>query len=162
MNRKSILLVCLMVLPLALSACSLSDDQSEINRALPPNCEEIRQAIAESQPFNEQASPSETEILTFLNINPGLVADMVMTMDASLTTPEAIAVITAADEKAVMQVKTAMEDYVDAQRDTFLDTDPEQLTKLENPVIRVRDNQAVLVICDDPDAAVKALTAIWE
>lgn len=161
MKRKIVLLISLLILTLALSACSPAKDPSVIS-SVSLGCEEIRQAIAQTQSFYEQASPSETEIFTYLGLNSGLVADMAMTMDASLTTPDTIAVITATDDKAVMQVKSAMEEYVATKKDEFQNLYPEQLPKLENAVIRVRDNQAVLIICDDPDAAIKALTAIWE
>lgn len=105
-----------------------------------------------------QADESRVEML--YGIDPAdLTAQKVYVSTGA--TAEEIAVFEAKDADAVARVKTAAEQRIADQKESYQDYNPQELTKLGDPVIETRGNYVILAVCDDAQAARDAVKGLW-
>lgn len=64
-------------------------------------------------------------------------------------TAEEIACFEANDADGAAKIKTALEERIDAQRTAFENYQPQEMDKLNNPVLVARDNYVFMCISDD-------------
>lgn len=153
--KRTALTALLCALLLALCACAPKQAQ-------PPTCAALADALAASQPFAELTELASAKAAALLDIDAELASDMVMRMDATLATAEAIVVVTAKDKAALDKLTAELERWRAEQTDAYRDYMPEELPKLEQSLLKTRGLQAVLVVASDAEAAAQALDAAWK
>lgn len=72
-------------------------------------------------------------------------------------TAEEIAVFKAKDEQAADRIYQAMQARVESQKTAFLNYNPNEMKKLQDPLIRKKGVTVVLCVSDDTPAAEKAV-----
>ena len=87
--------------------------------------------------------------------------ELVMIMDASRTTSEVIAVLTAPDSAKADQAEQRMKDYLASLKEQYEDYRPEEMPKLEAAAVQRRATQVVLVVAPDQPAARQAVQKAW-
>lgn len=87
----------------------------------------------------------------------GVSADLYTTakvyVGSSGATPEEIDCFEAKDEASAAEIKTALENRVESQKAVFENYKPEQMPKLEEPVIVVNGNYVYMCVSGDNDKA---------
>ena len=72
-------------------------------------------------------------------------------------TAEEIAVFTAADAGQVETVRAALEKRVEDQKAAYTNYQPQEMTKLSDPVIETRGDTVILCVSDDNSAALSVI-----
>ncbi len=130
--------------------------------AQPVPCADVLAAVEQAQPFSELVPLSDKLLQKYLGIDAALLTDAAMSMDGTRVTAEQIAVLTAADEKALAAVQAALSAYLDSFILQYRDYQPDEVPKLENAVLRTRGLQTVLIVSADPALAKSALDGVWK
>lgn len=156
--KKTVLLVMLLCTALLLTACGndTSGQKADVS------CAEVVEAVIAGQTFEEMTALDERLILSYLDLDEALVADMAMSMDASRATPEAVIVIKAVDKDALTQVQEALQFYRDSTLEQYRDYRPAELPKLEDAKVATSGLMAALVISGDATQAEKSLADAWK
>lgn len=76
------------------------------------------------------------------------------------STAEEAAVFEAKDGDSAKRIQTAVNQRVEDQKESYVDYIPEEMPKLENPVIVVKDNYVVLCISSDNETAKKIINDV--
>ena len=158
MKQITLLLALALLFALA-AACSLPQTPPGVGAGL-SSCAQTVAAVAGSQAFAEMTALSDNQILSDLLLNDGLLADMAMSVDASLATAECIVAVSGMDEASADMAYQALASYRDAALAACLKNQPEEAPKLEAAILERKGLQSVLVVCKDARAARKALSAI--
>lgn len=151
--KKGLLIVCLLLLALGVSACS--------GGAARPAAD-VASAVEAGQPFEEMTALEKAQALRYLDIDEAGVADLAMSIDASRATADTIAVITATDADALKTAQAALSAYRDSTLEQYRDYRPEEVPKLEGAVLKTKGLQTVLIVSRDAQAAETALSAAWK
>lgn len=104
-------------------------------------------------PFQDQMTAVESDVFYLLYDLTSEDADEAVLITSTGATAEEIAVIHAAAEDKVETVKEAVKARVQAQREGFEDYVPEELAKLEKPVISIVGSYVILCVSDDNEKA---------
>lgn len=93
-------------------------------------------------------------------IDAGMVADEYAYFSTGATAEE-ITVVTLNDAGDMAALKEIYQNRIDAQKSSFENYVPEELTKLETPVILEAGNSLVMVVCNDAASAESAVTEFF-
>lgn len=140
-----------------LSACGGEDESSAVSL----NVDEAAETLVSQLTFQDEMLKLEDSVLEkFYDVDPDAVGD--------------IAVYTAtsgvkAEEVAVVQVKDGGSDTVKAMLDSRLEDQiakyegyaPEEMPKLENPVMEEKNGYYFFILADDQDAAREAIDGLF-
>ena len=129
--------------------------------APPVACEELVNRLGEAQPFEEMTLLSAGQIEGYINVESAVYADAAMMINGSLSTPDTIIAITAADAEGVQGIADALALYRQSTLEQYRDYRPEEVPKLENAIQKTRGLQTVLVVCADPALAERTLAEVW-
>lgn len=130
--------------------------------APPAPCADVLKAVEESQTFSELVPLNDKLLQKYLNIDAALLTDAAMSMDGTRVTAEQIVVLTAADEKALEEIQSALSAYLDSFIIQYRDYQPDEVPKLENAILQSRGLQIALIVSADWSAAKTALEKVWE
>ena len=115
--------------------------------------EEIADYIMENIEFDDQMNKIGTNVFYSLyNLDDTAVSKAVV-YESTGATAEEVAVIEAVDAAGCETIITAINDRIQAQKESFEDYVPSELEKLDNPVIYEEDNTVILIVCNDNKAA---------
>jgi len=128
----------------------------------PKPCEEVAAAIAAGQVFRELTPQDMREIVAYLQVTEDDLTDAAFWMDASAATVDMIAVLTAKDSEALKRVQEDMDWFLGDITEVYRGYVPEEIPKLENPVMETRGLQLVFVLCNDAAAAKASLEEAWK
>ncbi len=127
-----------------------------------PAAQELADQVLKSQTYSEEMfQVSETRASTLLDVEEEDYKELVMIMDASRTTSEVIAVLTAPDSAKADQAEQRMKDYLASLKEQYEDYRPEEMPKLEAAAVQRRATQVVLVVAPDQPAARQAVQKAW-
>ncbi len=141
MKKIFIGVVCLLMIGLLMTAC-----QKEIILDI----EEVGKALASQGTFEDEITLVSDDIfeMNYLAKAPNNVVDAVLYMSSGATAEE-IAVIECADEGTAKKVKNVVDDRVQYLTESFRDYVPDELTKLEDPVLLQTGKYVILCISAD-------------
>ncbi|MBN7774540.1 DUF4358 domain-containing protein [Clostridium aminobutyricum] len=109
--------------------------------------------LVENTTFTDDMSPVDMEIfLSLYNLDESVVKDASLYASTGATAEE-VAVITATDKTGMELIRKSCQQRVEAQKQAFENYVPEELTKLETPVMKQVGDAFVLVVCNDSDKA---------
>lgn len=111
--------------------------------------DELKNEIEYEDELNEG---NDTIFFRKYNVSEDLVASQKTYFSTNATTEE-ISVIECKDEKAAEEVKKALEQRVEEQKQTFESYAPEEVARLDKAVIRILGKYAVLCVTADTDKA---------
>ena len=114
---------------------------------------ELAGALQNGVPFQDQMTAVESDVFYLLYNLTSEDADEAVLITSTGATAEEIAVIHAAAEDKVETVKDAVKARIQTQRDGFEDYVPEELAKLEKPVISIVGSYVILCVSDDNEKA---------
>lgn len=89
------------------------------------------------------------KIQNIMGISEDKYTECKIYISSSGATPEEIACFESKDENSAKEIKDLLEKRVENQKNTFTDYKPEQAPKLENPVIKQKDNCVYMCISGD-------------
>ena len=145
----------LLALCLLLTGCAAK-------QAALPAAQEVADKIAKSQAFSGELtriSQNRTEAL--LDLEAESYREAVMLMDASMATPEMVAVLTAENEEKASQLAQHLQDYLDSLAEEYEDYRPEEMPKLNDAQVLQNGAQCVLAVAPDQAAARDAARKAW-
>ncbi len=117
------------------------------------NVEEMAEALQSGITFKDQMNEVELPIFYALyNLSEEEVKNAVM-VGSTGATAEEIAVVEATSADAAKKVKDAVSERVAFQRSGFENYVPQELEKLEDPVIVTKGNYVILCVSDDDQKA---------
>ncbi|MDR2909398.1 MAG: DUF4358 domain-containing protein [Oscillospiraceae bacterium] len=149
MNKRLLALILSLFLSLALliSGCGGSREY---------DVAAIAEGLLKEVSFSGELSPAEGDALANLYALNDSVAEYAIYYDASAFSAQEVAVLKADSASDAEALREILETRIENLRFMFENYNPGEMQKLESPVIDVRDNIAVMVISDDPEAADKA------
>lgn len=154
------LIAMLLLLCVVLAGCSAPDAAKD---AAPKDCAEVSKAILASQTFPDTMTEQTGKRMNkVLGLEEGMIAQGVMTIDASRATAEAVIVLTAASKDTLPQVQQLLEMYRTSMLMQYRDYRPDEVPKLEAAKVETRGLQCVLVIAGDQAKAKTALENAWK
>lgn len=156
MMKKLLALALLLALCTLLTGCGAP-------AAAPKDCAAVSQAVLGSQTFPDTMTEQTMKrLLKVLGLEEGQIAQGAMTLDASRVTAEAVVVLTAADQKQVATLQTALEGYRQSMLIQYRDYKPAEVPKLEAAKVYTNGLQCALIIATDQNAAHQALEKAWK
>lgn len=110
--------------------------------------------------FSEAPEELDDDIAcSLLGVDPGQVSDCQVYLPTS-TNAEALALLVLNDAADTESVKSACEEWIADQIESYKDYAPTHVPKLEGAVISVRENTVLLVVGSDPAAAKTAVDGL--
>lgn len=129
---------------------------------LPP-AQDLAQALAERAGGREEMTRVPEKVMRkLLMVEPELLAEGALVMDASRATTTQFAVLTARDGAAAKRLEEGLRAYQDAVLEQYRNYVPGEVPRIEKALIRRHGAQAVFVICDDPALAEQVLNECWK
>jgi hypothetical protein len=154
MKRLGIILGVLFITCAILSGCS-KESEKTVAESIDMKVETQKMAdyIVEKTEFADFMSLVDFEIfLSLYNLDESIVKDASMYASTGATAEE-VAVIIPYDEAELELIQVACEERIEAQKDGFKNYIPEELVKLENPVMKRVGDAFIFVVCNDKDKA---------
>lgn len=145
------LLICMMVLAFALTACSKGEKDITVDVA--KLAEELQAQTVTSDTLSATA-PEMIPSIFYLEADQ--VTKGVAYMSSGSTSCE-VAVIECSEAKQAEEVAKSFQTRVTNQSDLFASYDPEEVTKLDAAIIKTSGKYAVLCVCDDTKKAEEIL-----
>lgn len=148
MKTKFFAIVSIFLFLLALTACSgNSSSQSQKSPA------EIADEIYKSQTFQDTLNAIDADMLgDYYRIDAADLSDSKIYVSGSFSTAEEIAVFQASSEQAVDNIKKAIDTRLEDLKLAFESYAPNEMTKINNPVLITKGTMVVLVLADDTAA----------
>ncbi len=145
MKTKILAFVSICVLLLGLTACGgNSDGQTQKSAA------EIADEIHNTQTFQDTLNAIDTDMLKdYYRIDEADLSDSKVYVSGSFSTAEEIAVFKASSEQAVENIKKAIDTRLEDLKLAFESYAPDEMTKINNPVLVTKGTMVVLVLADD-------------
>ena len=158
----AVLLTVFLLSVLVLSACGGSSDEASSGSSVDDLTLDVQQLASDLRSelvFQDDLEAVEPAVFSMLYGLDETAADEAALFAGTGATAEEIAVIHAASADQVDAVVDAVQQRIQSQRDGFENYVPEELTKLEQPVMVQAGQYVILVISDDNDAAKNAIDA---
>ena len=149
---KVVLAAC--ILAVTMAGCGTKAVELDVDKA----AADIKAAVTFQDTLSELA---ESRFETLYAVKQEDVDDWAIYVSTGATAEE-IAVMEARDEAAAARVRTAIEQRIEDQKESFEDYVPAELVKLGSPVLEVRGRYVLLCICDDPAQARTAIEALFK
>ena len=150
--RRAAIFLCLAAL---LAGCAAGPAE------LPP-AQDLAQALAERAGDREEMTRVPEKVMRkLLMVEPELLAEGALVMDASRATTTQFAVLTAKDEAAAKRLEEGLRAYQEAVLEQYRNYVPSEVPRIEKALIRRHGAQAVFVICDEPALAEQVLKERW-
>ena len=144
---KKIVVAMILVLSLCLFGCG------EKNTSI--NMEDLAQELMEQLPFTDELAEIKENVIYHLYALDSEKIEEIKVYLSSGATAEEIAIIKSDDVSAVEE---AVKKRVESKKKDFEGYLPEELEKLEDPVIITRGNYVILCITSDSELARKIIT----
>lgn len=150
MKKIGLIVVILVMAGAIFSGCGQKAEPSASENAnIKVDSQKMADYIIEKTEFADFMSPVDFKIfLSLYNLDESIVKDASMYASTGATAEEVV-VITSYDQKGLDNIQKACEERVEAQKQAFENYVPEELTKLETPVMKRVGDAFVLVICND-------------
>ncbi len=124
-----------------------------------PDVHKLAADLIGQVPFVDEMTEDTTDVFyAMYQIDETLVKDKSFYFSTGATAEE-VAVIEAASSEDVDAVKQAVLSRVEAQKEGFADYIPEELTKLDDPVVEVIGNAVILCVSQDNAKARDVISA---
>lgn len=151
MKRLGVIVVILVVACAIFSGCNEQPVAENVDVKV--DSQMMADYLVEKIEFEDFMSTVDFEIfLSLYNLDESIVKDATMYASTGATAEE-VAVITAYDEDGLELIQAACEGRIEAQKQGFENYVPEELVKLENPVMKRVGDSIVLVVCNVRDKA---------
>ena len=125
--------------------------------AAPIDAVALADSLAGTVPFVDQMTPLELDAaVNVYGIDSAAVSAGKAYVSTGATAEE-IAVFTAADAGQVETVRAALEKRVEDQKVAYTNYQPQEMTKLSDPVIETRGDTVILCVSDDNSAALSVI-----
>ncbi len=154
--KKILILIASLILIMSLTACG--GDETPEDKGFDPVS--VADSIVAGEYFIDDLQPIEDSVVSDIY---GIDFEMVESSKVYFgtnATPEEVAVFTAADEASATTIKEALLKRVSDQITAFRDYMPDQVIKLENAIILTSENNVILCVADDSEAALTAINNI--
>ena len=165
MKRKT-WTVCLALLCLALLLTGCGKEQPAKEQAAQTEaaltCAQWADRIQGADEFAQMTDVNEKYLEKALLIQASALSDWAFRRDGEGATPEMILVLRVKDGEDKAAVVQAAKDYLEERILQYRDYQPDQLFKLENAKIMVRDDLIALSVSPDAEKAAAALGAGWK
>ena len=145
MNKKMRMITSVITTGLLLCACGSKAKDFDVKALANDLCTQITY----QDDLNELDMDTAAMFFNFSDTN--IVNGVVY--EGSGATAEEIVVIECASEEDAKKAETALKERIEEQKDSFTDYVPEELTKLNSPVIKIVGKYAVLSVSNDPGKA---------
>ena len=140
-----------------LLACASCANRDEAQSSAPIDAVALADSLAGTVPFVDQMTPLELDAaVNVYGIDSAAVSAGKAYVSTGATAEE-IAVFTAADAGQVETVRAALEKRVEDQKVAYTNYQPQEMTKLSDPVIETRGDTVILCVSDDNSAALSVI-----
>ena len=156
MKRRFLAMVSACLLLLGLTACGgNSSSQPQKSPA------EIADEIYSTQTFQDTLNAIDADMLgDYYHIEAADLADSKVYVSGSFSTAEEIAVFQASSEQAVDNIKKAIDTRLEDLKRAFESYAPDEMTKINDPVLKTKGTVIVLVLADDTSAVSDKVEAL--
>ena len=161
--KKAFLPLLLLCLALALSACGGGAKPQAADapkQAL--TCAEYADLVQAAAGGAAMTDVNEKYLEKTLLIQAAELSDWAFRRDGEGATPEMVLVLKVKDASGLETVKKAVQDYLDERTLQYRDYQPDQLFKLENAKVLVKDEYIALSVTPDAEKAKAALGDGWK
>ncbi len=156
--KKILILMASLILMVTLTACG--GDEAPEEKGFDPIT--VADSIVAGEYFSDDLQPIEDNVVADMyGIDFEMVASSKVYFGTNAT-PEEVAVFTAVDAASAETIKEAVLQRVSDQITAFRDYMPDQVIKLENAIVLTSENNVILCVADDKDAAESAINSILE
>lgn len=140
-----------------LLACASCASRDEAQSSAPIDAVALADSLAGTVPFVDQMTPLELDAaVNVYGIDSAAVSAGKAYVSTGATAEE-VAVFTAADAGQVETVRAALEKRVEDQKVAYTNYQPQEMTKLSDPVIETRGDTVILCVSDDNSAALSVI-----
>ncbi len=143
---KARLFPLLMILVLVVSGCGGKDKASDVDPGA------LATEILEQVKFDANLVPIAPEAVENWYFLSDTVTEYAIYINGDVVPAEELAVLKCKSADDVAQLEAILDQRLDNLKTAFENYQPMELTKINNPVRVTKDNVAVLVLTDDPDA----------
>lgn len=154
MKKISILLTLIMIVLVA-AGCSSS-------QSVTLDVQQTADKLAQEVSFQDQLTSLDQDAALKLY---DLTADDVQAVALYVgtgATAEEISVWQGKDANAAKNIQNAVNTRIENQKESFVDYNPEEMPKLENPVVVAKGNYVVLCLSSDNDNAKKVIDSCFQ
>ena len=144
---------------LLLSACGSTGNQAAKSASLTGT--EIAEKLQASGAFTELTAASDKVFEKYLMLETDDLADHLMLTDATRETAEMIVLVKVHKQEEAEAVRRNLDDYLAEQKALYRDYQPDEMVKLDQAVVEIRDCWVTLLVSRDPAASRKLLLEIW-
>lgn len=141
----------LMIICLLFASCAQNEARTS------RSAEEICESVLEKVKFYETLEPIDSSMIPLLvgeKVNEGTAKVLMYSGSRACADTLIVIELGSADSEVI---RGLLESYVKKQRVNFEDYKPDEMNKIENAVISVTNDRAVLVITDDFQTASEAI-----
>lgn len=149
----------LMIAPLLFSGCGGGQGGESVVQVNPDTA---AQAILNEVTFRDTLVKAEDGAADSFYKLDDSVAGYAIYISGSGATAEEIAVLEVEEGYSLSDVQAILDKRVETLKRQFVDYVPEEMVKLEDPVIVAKGNVAILVLADDSAAAKKAVDGVFQ
>ncbi len=156
--KKLLIILASLVLITSLTACGNSEAADEKSF----DAVAVADSIVEGEYFIDDLQPIEDNVVADIYGIDFETVESSKVYFGTNATPEEVAVFTAVDEASAAAIKDLVLQRVSDQITAFRDYMPDQVIKLENAIVLTSENNVILCVADDNDAALTAINSILE
>lgn len=165
--KKIIAVLMVLVFVLGFAGCGGDGGSADSGDSVSINAgefaaEDLANYIYSNVEFKDYMEGVDAGVLNDIyGIDAGMVKDEFAYFSTGATAEE-ITVVTLNNAEDMAAMKEIYQNRIDAQKSGFENYVPEELTKLESPVILEAGNSLVMVVCDDAASAEAAVTDFFK
>lgn len=153
MKKASVFLAFLMIL-LVCAGCSSKPVTLDVEKA--------GETISKEVPFTDQITHLDKAAAVKLYDLKDEDVKSVSLYVGTGATAEEISVWEGKDEAAAKTIKSAVDQRIDNQKESFVDYNPQEMPKLENPVVVTKGNYVVLCLSGDNEKAKQVIEGCFQ
>lgn len=124
--------------------------------------QEVFDAVTKNTGFQELTMMDRELSAMLLEVDESLLTDIAIGLDASRYTPEAVFIITAANDQDKKALETALQTYRDHLLAEYKDYRPQEAFKISDARVLTKGLQLALMIAPESGKAEEALNQAWK
>lgn len=149
MNKVKKYVARVLMLVIALAAFTGCSKEKDVEIDIKSMAENMKNEVG----FKDEMSLLEAGMFEYLyEIDESLIKDKVVYVSTGATAEE-IAIFEAVDKDAAEEIKNGVSQRIEDQKESFESYIPEEMVKLNNPVLEVKGKYVILCISDNNDKA---------
>ncbi len=159
--KKTAFILALCLICGGVCACSgnsgSSSDSGSVSDEAEKTLSERTEALLEEVEFPQMVEVTSDNLSTFYKIEDGKVTEFSAYVCGSGAMPDEFGIFVAASEEDADDIKTALDERIEKQRETYADYTPDEMYKFDDCFVTKSGSTVYYAVCDDNEKAAELL-----